>query len=209
MKKLIAILLHYANKKPPNSRKSAFYAVKSEILSKYGQKVGHDVQHIHKECYTCGGCGIFHSDWKVAEICWKCSGTGVYEEYWTLLTKYDFCGYEFHQPITKLYENPNYRTFGKIEGYIRHDAPKYYLAAECAFWLFLIYDRKTFWDMMGNIAYSSRKFTPMVLLSTLIFEISERYRRAMYRYNLIESPFKPKKKQELLPIDDMDDDLPF
>lgn len=191
MKRLLAILLHYANRKPPITRKQEFYAVKTKILTKYGQKTGNDIQHIHKECYSCFGTGNFN----MFEECWKCNGTGVYDQFWTLLAKYKFCGYEFHQPVAKFFENPGYRTFGKIEGYINHKPPKYYLAEECAFWLFLLYDRKTFFGMMGNVGYSSKKFTPMVILSTII------QKAKYFRF----SDLIPGRKE----IYELDDDLPF
>jgi len=193
----LAKLLHYANRRPPITRKQEFYAIKEKILAKYGRKIGYDVQHIRKDCYSCDETGMFRCDWKEPESCWKCGGTGVYEEFWTLLEKYQLVKYTFHRPISKVYENPGYQTFGKIEGYISHDTPGYYLHAECAFWLFLIYDRKTFFSYIGKVGFPSRKFTPMVILSTVIQKVRQ------FRF----SELLPRKEKSY--EFEFDDDLPF
>lgn len=190
-------MLHYANRRPPALREQEFYAIKEKILLKHGQKIGYDVQHIRKDCYSCDETGTFRCDWKMPEPCWNCGGTGLYEEFWTLLETYQLGKYTFHKPVSKVYENPGYQTFGKIEGYIRHNTPRYYLSAECAFWLFLIYDRQTFFNYIGKVGFPSRKFTPMVIISTVIQKVRQfRFRDLLPRKD---------KTYEF----EYDDDLPF
>lgn len=195
----LAKLLHYANRRPPTLREQEFYAIKEKILLRHGRKIGYDVQHIRKDCYSCDEAGMFRCDWKMPEPCWNCGGTGVYDEFWTLLEKYQLGKYTFHRPVSKVYENPGYQTFGKIEGYIRHDTPGYYISAECAFWLFLIYDRKTFFSYIGKVGFPSRKFTPMVIISTVIQELRQfRFRDLL-----------PRKEKTYEYEFEYDDDLPF
>ena len=114
-KNLIAKLLHIANSDPPIVRKKEFYEIKDAILKKHGTFVGHQVQHIKKSCWSCGGTGIwtgYDNGFKWVECpprkCYRCRD-GVYDEFWVLLELYQFGGYEFHRPVKR---TPDYERNG-------------------------------------------------------------------------------------------------
>lgn len=202
---ILSTLLHYANRDIPYLAKERFYDIKKDILKRYGQIVDTDYQHIKKECYSCDGTGIFHPEYRRSEPCWKCR-KGIYEEFVTYLAKYKFGKYYFHTPYHKVYilrdgELPNYKF---IEGYITHKAPKYHIGNECALWLLLYYDFKTF----KRIIRSSQRLkprTPLVALQSTIFFFRYKQWNKCFRW------LKPKKKavEPYYPNYFEDDELPF
>ncbi|WP_291726149.1 hypothetical protein [Bernardetia sp.] len=170
---ILGYLFHYANRDIPLIAKQEFYELKQKLLKKYGTKVGQDIQHIKKDCYSCDATGWFSNEWK-EEPCWNCMGTGVYEEFWTKLDKYKLGKFTFHNPVERIYKHS--KSFSEeikpnIEGYISHKRPKYRVGTECAWWLFLFFDRKTFLKRFGKTGYPSHKRTPLVFLGNLIFRI--------------------------------------
>ena len=173
-KYILGWLLHLANRDVKIYCKEQFYAIKKNLLTKYGTKLGEEIQHIRKECYSCDGTGRYKCDWKLTESCWSCAGTGVYEQYWTRLDKYKFGGYTFHNPTKKQYDyQPLFEgeALPVITGYIHHKTPKYRMADEALYWLLLIYDRKTLKKLIGSIGYVKNIRTPMVFLASIIFNI--------------------------------------
>jgi len=178
---ILGELLHLANALPPFALKQEFYQLKDHILQCHGVRVGRDLQHIYKECYNCDGSGkifrvrsAFGNPWNALEgPCWKCAGSGVYENYWVNLLRYRLGRREFHKPLEKFYnwEHAGIGYDDVIEGYIRHQHAPFYLYAEAAYWLALFFDRNLFFRKFGHSGYPATKFTPMVILTTLVFNI--------------------------------------
>lgn len=214
MKKLIlSYLLHFANRNIIFTRKEEFYKIKTQLLQRYGSLLGEEIQHVKKICYSCEGSGKFKCEWKPTEPCWSCGGDGIYEEFWVRLNRYQFGRFVFHQPTVRMtsYE-PLFEgvSLPVIEGYIRHDRPKYHIGAECCYWLFLFYDRSTFRRVFGRIGYPSKKRTPLVFLATLLFD----WRMERWKVFKPKIKWKPnwRKRDRLTPLDpfcDFDTDLPF
>ena len=189
---ILGELLHLANSAPPLLWKNEFYAIKDQILFTHGHWEANHLQHILKECYTCEGSGKRQVQLMVlGELttlhsgnCPRCQGTGKYQEFWTVLRSYRLGNRRFHSPIFgkqyKREDMPALQFTEQIEGYIRHEHPKYYLNAEAAYWMALIYDRATFFRWFGHCGHPSRKFTPMVILGTWLFNISQ-LRHIRYR----------------------------
>jgi len=181
---ILGELLHLANSAPP-WWKQEFYRIKDQILYAHGRYEAYHLQHILKECYTCEGTGKKQVWLRVlGELmdlrsgnCLRCHGTGKYEEFWTVLISYRLGNRRFHTPIGgkhyRFEDVPPFVFKEKIEGYIRHDHPRYYQNVEAAYWLALIYDRKTFFDRFGHAGHPSRKFTPMVILGTWLFNLRQ------------------------------------
>lgn len=168
----LGFLLHYANRDIPFTRKDEFYKIKNRILKRYGNLLGIDIQHIRKDCYSCDSTGIFRSEWKQPERCWSCGGTGVYQEFWTRLEKYKVGKWYFHNPIERIYSYyPLFEGESNplIEGFIHHKTPKYRFGTECALWLFVFFDFKTFWNKLGKSGYPNNKRTPLVFISNLFW----------------------------------------
>lgn len=173
-------LLHLANCNPPTGWRHEFYLLKDTLLNRYATYVGRDLQHIRKECYGCNGSGkhqeehfVFGQIWYTSSPCSRCGTTGVYEEFWVNLKRYRLGRHEFHCPLDRFCKEADAGIgyLAVIDGYIRHPSPKYYLYAEAAFWLALLFDRPLFLRRFGRSGYPSRKFTPMVILSTWLFGI--------------------------------------
>ena len=161
MKKLkiliLSRLLHHANR---HSKSEHFYAIKKQLLAKYGVFKQYDVQFIEgKKCFSCRGTGIYHSfdlntgnEW--SDTCWHCSGGWFKRPVWNILEKLQFGKYTFHQPWQRSYTKPNI-TVKVIEGYIDHRLSKHgQLALDI---LFILYDRKRWWaEWKKNIGFGYR-----------------------------------------------------
>lgn len=211
LKIILGRLLHLANRDVNFYCKEQFYAIKKNILTKYGTKIGEDIQHIRKECYSCNSTGTFRCDWKYAEPCFRCDGTGIYEEYWTRLDKYKLGNYEFHNPTKRqgVY-NPLFEGIALpvITGYIHHKAPKHRMGAEAMYWLFLIYDFKHFKKMFGVFGYSGNIRSPMVLFASIAYKIRNEWKFDIYTKN--KGWFWKRKEPDLEAADNnYSNDLPF
>ena len=114
-------LLHLANASPPFEFRKEFYALKEEILERYGTRDGHDVQHIPgKECYTCDGTGIFERYNGDTDYCYRCGGSGWYKSpVWVVLERFRLGRFSFHIPRKRSYTKPDPDTT-RIHGYIKH-----------------------------------------------------------------------------------------
>lgn len=178
---ILGEMLHLANSSPPWWR-SEFYAIKDRILKQYGTFEAFHMQHIVKHCYACEGSGKRMIELLVFDDvvtlpsgnCRKCGGTGKYDEFWTVLRSYRLGRRRFHKPQGKYYRAdclPDLPIAKEIEGFITHRSPKFYLSSEAGYWLALIFDRKLFFQHWGRVGHSSRKFTPLVVLGTWIFNI--------------------------------------
>ena len=178
---LIGELLHTANSYPPFHWKREFYELKDYLLRRYGTVQEMDLQHIVKECYACNGerritetVLSFGEPFKMhTKTCYKCNGTGTYEEFWIYLLRYQLGRHTFHIPGKKFYsrERAGWISGDEIDGYIVHRHPDYYLYAEATYWLALFFDRALFFRKFGHSGYPAMKFTPMVILATLVFNV--------------------------------------
>ena len=170
---IVGWLLHYANKDGDKQ----FYGLKNRLLHSYGVKVGVEMQHIKKKCWSCHETGVFTRVLECGDMmpvpCWRCYATGIYEEFWVRLDKYKIGKWYFHIPIERMNAYKHQKE-GKelpiIEGYIRHKRPKHEISRECVLWLYLLFDRKIFWYELGH--YRHRKIrTPLLLLNNTVFVI--------------------------------------
>jgi hypothetical protein len=184
---LLGEILHLANQQPPFGLKSDFYQLKDKLLTRWGVFVGHDLQHIVRYCYGCNGEGeipetrnIFGNPWFITQKCPRCGGSGIYRQFWVNLKRYRLGGREFHIPLQRFYFEKDagigYLHF--IQGDIEHVSPKFYLAAEACWWLFLFFDRRRFFMHFGHYSYLSMKFTPMVIICSWVFSIRMFFKKA-------------------------------
>ena len=198
--RIIGLLLHVANSSPPLLGREQFYAIKVRLLERYGRFVRNERQHIRKECWDC------------ESGCYKCNrygvGGGVWDEFWVRLELWELGGYRFHTPRERTRVRPaDWYDGSAIEGYIEHRRFKYYLPFECALWLFLIYDRPTFWGVFGYSAQCSWKLTPLVWANTLYFYWRGRKWRLSKWRKRIADRLRP-KGLTVLKIEEPDD-IPF
>jgi len=208
-RKILAFLLHNANRSVPFLHKEAFYRIKTKILTKHGIKTGQEVQHIIKECNRCNGTGIFVCGWKQPEPCMYCND-GIYSQFWTLLDKYRLGRYEFHHPIKKVYSPghiPNLLELKMIKGYIEHTAPKHHIGRECALWLFLFYDIKTFIKDIKAVGVKKGR-SPLVIIGNCIF-ILRHLPGEIRRWNNLKRIKKEAKLVWYSPERALQEDLPF
>lgn len=188
---ILGELLFLANSDPPLPQKRAFYSMKNTILERWASVVEVDLQHIVKPCYYCNGTGWVTRNKYGAddvlyarfEVCPRCGRTGKYDEFWVYLFRYRLGGHEFHSPFlrTRLPVEAVSISGAKIEGYITHSHPSYYLSAEAFYWLALMFDFDLFRLRFGRTGYPARKFTPMVILSDIIFRSRFVFRDLFYR----------------------------
>ena len=75
----------------------AFYKLKNEMLEKYGHACDYDLQVIKKECYTCGGSGMYSETAR----CHNCDN-GIYAIRKYVLKRYLLNGAIFHRPLGSL-----------------------------------------------------------------------------------------------------------
>lgn len=147
---VLAFLVHHANRLGSDSQ---FYRIKSELLLKFGQRDGYDLQEFSgRECFTCDGSGqvLPWYDGDDTE-CSRCNGTG----YWRLpcyivLDKFKLGKYSFHTPQNKVYSTSvpgELREGAKktFHTYIAHTPDKRFAKASKLI-LFLIYNREVFWQ---------------------------------------------------------------
>jgi len=164
VKRLVAWLLHIANRHPPYLHRTEFYELKDRILKRHGSIVAYDTQHIVNECwgyYDAGSCQ--------GAACRKCGGSGVFQEKWVALERWHFGRYTFHRPWTVVYVKP--ALAASIEGRIQHggDARD---SMEAAMWLALLVDRPLFRALFFR---HGRSLTPgprpLLVLSAWIYEL--------------------------------------
>lgn len=140
---ILSWLLHHANRTARDTFAwmdndlQSFYAIKSSILSKHGEPIRFDVQHIEgKKCWTCDGSGNYPLyNWSSRSRkpydwvdCNHCNGGWYKLPQWILLSVLKFGPYTFHKPIHRKYcaKNPFAKLDGckdapLISGYIDHD----------------------------------------------------------------------------------------
>ncbi len=175
---LLPTLLHHANR---HSKDSHFYAIKKSILLKYTDVDGCDVQHIEgKQCFSCNGTGDFYHWSGDTDICFKCAGTGMFKDpFWSVLQRYKFGKYTFHQPLAKVYKKPNTQT-NIINGYISHKDTKYggyavmilYLLFDFKYFIYILKDdlSRWYWYRVQECKRYYNKFTKLFESNHVISE---------------------------------------
>jgi hypothetical protein len=110
--KTLAWLLFNANS---GCKSRDFYALKKEILKKFGVCDGYDIQFIEgKKCYTCGGNGKYWND----EECWNCTDGWYKQPFYSVLERRKIDTYIFHIPLHKSVHKGGLQP--NIIGYIEH-----------------------------------------------------------------------------------------
>lgn len=204
-KSVLSWLLHHANRYEKNKH---FYSIKSNVLKKYGELVGYDVQEIEgKKCYSCNGTGIYigYNEIIFKDTCWNCTGGWYKRPEWNTLQVYRFGNYSFHIPHERLYYKPEIKTV--INGYIQHKSS--YWSHFARIMIFLLFDfggyRKTWHTGLGygwrcNMLHSPKNFINNII--HLIRKGPNAIPFSIYRQRLRAKNYKP--------ITDIDtDDLPF
>lgn len=165
-------MLHIANSDPPSrfawfSSRYRFFVIKERILKKHGKYIAYVYQEIKKECWSCGGAGIYYSNYHhFTEDCFKCGGTGIYEYFWVLLHEYQLGKYIFHIPQERIKKPaliilPN----RMIQGHVAHKPYSKRKTRTARLYLAAIYDRKWFYyltigtwvERLKNKYYSMRR----------------------------------------------------
>jgi hypothetical protein len=196
------------------------YQVKDRILRRHGHLVGHDIQHIVKRCYDCGGAGEYEDGCR----CYRCSGTGVFDEFWVRLERWEFAGRIFHRPIDRM-SRPRFRD-GRpvIEGRIAHAHVADGAGDEAILWLLLFYDRRAWRRLMRSSVRWTERVGPMLWLQwawwkARMYANRLRPRSCHHCGRSFVRPFKWQGSYFLCfacadmrargPLVDADDDLPF
>lgn len=128
---VLAAVLARANSCPPAQWDATeeFYAIKQEILDRWGTRVGTVQQRITD---TCWGYGYYGCD----DHCDKCGGTGIYRERYFLLEEWSLSGFSFHRPLRRI-DKAHAKPVSEIEGRISHGnslgARQCWLALFCIF----------------------------------------------------------------------------
>lgn len=162
-RRLIAWLLHLANARPP-FRREEFYALKDRLLCRYGTMFGFDVQRITDPCWgyeADGGCCGPH--------CRKCWGTGIWRDRWILLERWQCHGYLFHRPRRMTSESE--ARSATIHGRIEHRDVDAQASAEAALWLFLIYDRGTWWRETRGHCFTVWSWHPLLCVQRIVMPL--------------------------------------
>lgn len=208
---LLGEVLHCANSRPPDIKERQFYALKDRLLQRYGTGDGFDVQHIKQDCWDCDGTGKLYAEYMhlghLTSIyvgkCKRCTD-GIYRQFWVRLERYRLGRHVFHTPKERYYNDPGLTMQRPlIDGYIRHHNYPGHLPLEAAFWLFLAFEPRLFWQMFGHLGAHKAK-TPICWLSNQVYWIScipDNIRRKFQHWKWrIESSFKRF---------DPDDEIPF
>lgn len=134
------------------------YQVKDRILRRHAYLVGHDIQHIVKRCYDCGGAGEYQD----GDRCYRCSATGVFDEFWIRLERWEFAGRIFHRPIDRM-SRPDFRD-GRpvIEGRIAHEHVADGSGDEAILWLLFLFDRRAWRRLIGSSVRYTERVGPML-----------------------------------------------
>ena len=196
--RFITRLLAQANSNPPDGEyRSLFYNVKTRLLERHGCQIGEDWQHIVKRCHSCDGLGwwgghLHHG----GEPCYRCK-SGIYDEFWVRLERWKIAGSVFHIPRERVRYEPAVSKVN-IEGLIEHD--DFGEPEEAAMWLFLFFDRKTFFRIMRDRHYRllvpANFRTPLLLMKRCLDRVRRIWRacfpkrkrcpvcfRSMWRWN--------------------------
>jgi hypothetical protein len=120
--RVLSYLLWLANSQPPRDdfERFAFYAMKTDLLQRFGTRTGaDDWQKITHVCNCCHGSGVF-TYWQSGDqdTCRKCWGSGVYRHVYYRLARWDVARRIFHVPYWHRYDAPGGEVV--IVGKVRH-----------------------------------------------------------------------------------------
>lgn len=180
IKIFLSILLHHANRQ---SKAKDFYSIKDRLLNKYGTIVGYDLQFIEgKECYTCGGTGVFKGfDWCTRrgwrDTCYNCGGSGFYKQHqYIILKRIRFGNYLFHLPMHRYYTKKTVEGLKPhINGYVDHAHSKFGESALII--LFLLYSPAYLFHSDIGIGWYTYWYYPQNWAGTIL-RIGKRMQRA-------------------------------
>ena len=146
--RIISNLLHVANSYPDAVDREVFYQMKTEILSRFGNPDGFDIQYFKgKKCWTCDGTGTYgsyyHSGQMFNEACYRCFKGWYKRPVWVVLDRYHLGRFVFHQPAERLFEEPaSVPSQTKIiDGYVIHADHGWRKPRFAFFFLALLFDR--------------------------------------------------------------------
>ena len=161
-------LLDVANDDPPTLERRAFYDLKRRLLARYATPDGVDVQYIEDECYGCDGRG-----------CGRCTN-GVYRTRFNELKRWRWGVHSFHTWERQIPAPP---TVPQIKGRVQHRRPRRgHISAEAWYWLALLCDRPAFWRSWGHTGHLGKRYTPLVVLGTLRYQLRWALHRARARW---------------------------
>lgn len=177
-RKVIGRLLRAANANPHIFGKHRFYPLKNRVISRFGEKVGHDLQYIKKQCWSCNGTGIFtgydngiHWIECPAQPCYRCVH-GTYTRYWVLLERYDLAGCIFHRPVERIYHTSRLpeKTVSQITGYIKHASVPPAKSGESFLWLAMLFQPSLLFLVMGTTTIKDpfQTFPVLVLVNNIV-----------------------------------------
>lgn len=178
-------LLHAANrniKYEEDEIRNAFYAIKDKVLSKWGNVIGYDIQHIKgKRCNSCDGHGRhakYGHNGKIYDYadCYHCWGGWYKLPIWVALHRIQYGNFVFHKPLKrhecvgnpfseeemgwKVSESP------VIEGYIEHKDHWFGdYAMLILFWFYnrpifdIVFKKKWYWKKVAIRNWFKRKLT--------------------------------------------------
>jgi len=212
---ILSWLLHHANQ---HGKDQHFYKIKNKILAKYGKHICYEVQFIEgKKCYSCKGTGQHqyfdqYGFTLATTICWNCTNGWYKRSCWNILSLVRFGKYEFHQPLMRVYEDPQSKC-KTFNGYVERHPSR--LTGFAITILFLIYEKgylKRWWKSAGW-SWKSYWWRPSSWLNNLIHIIKNGGKsipaiRLKVWLNNILLPITPQKKQPVYDQFD-EDDLPF
>ena len=177
--RLLGLVLHIANSRPPILGTKTFYELKSELTRRFGTPDGYDIQHIQKTCHGCNGTGIYRHAYLGRVSCNRC-WDGLYKDSLIKLDRWRLGAHTFHCPVDRI-EHASRRLTSpwwlpenggkpraEIEGYVEHRSHLGHWPSECAYWLFLIFRPKVFAELIGHCGHS-RPRSPLVFIGSVLF----------------------------------------
>lgn len=166
LRETLGFVLHVANSSPGIDR-HGFYAMKEQILRRFGTLCALDTQHIVKPCWGCDGRGRRPNRWGVPDVCGRCWGSGIFHERFVLLERWNLGGWIFHRPACDLPASTD-RASVTIRGRIEHYSyGAWSKEAQC--WLALLFDLDLFYSLMTTSYPCGWRWGPMGLLNKLLY----------------------------------------
>lgn len=174
-------LLHLANTNPPVGTRQQFYALKHQLLKRYGHFEGHQIQQIEKPCFGPRKHSTDGDEWEFqgcpGETCPRCRGSGVFDIRWVRLERWTWGRYVFHVPSgdTRIIPSP-YPPRDMIRGRIEHQH-NHQVSREALLWLYLLTSQfATFWRECGGYSCTCRLY-PMLNLQRVVAKARARFSR--------------------------------
>ncbi|MDE2020029.1 MAG: hypothetical protein KGJ13_06825 [Patescibacteria group bacterium] len=178
-----------ANANPQNG----FYPFKTRFLKRFAVRDGYDLQRVDKECFTCGGSGMYTEK----EECRHCGGSGIHHtnEHW--LERWDLQGTVYHVPRENVevylenehkYPDPKNEIHGVIQKGIKGSVPSSQEAHRAFIRLLVRYEPVNFWEYVKSC-------------------IGQKI--SAWRIKRMFCLMRLRNKLDLFPVVRLDDDVPF